>query len=173
MPRAGISHEGHGTTLSPHAPREHGTNAAIVESMRPASRRILECIDALDVVPGTRVLEIGCGPGVAARELVRRGAQVLAIDRSAVAIRQAMAGSALELATGRLRYVQASAEAFTLAPGERLLDIAVALRVGALDGRHPEAGLRAVASIRRALVPGGRLFIDGGDPLREVSLTEG
>jgi hypothetical protein len=49
-------------------------------------------------------------------------------------------------------------------------DFAVALRVGALDGRHPEADKRARRRIAAALKPGGRLFIDGGDPLREISL---
>jgi hypothetical protein len=42
-------------------------------------------------------------------------------------------------------------------------------RVGALDGRYPEAGRVAVERIRKVLVKNGRLFIDGG-PLKEVPL---
>ena len=42
--------------------------------------------------------------------------------------------------------------------------------VGALDGRHPELEARAHRNIVRALVPGGRLFTDGGAPIREVTL---
>lgn len=45
-----------------------------------------------------------------------------------------------------------------------------AVRVGVLDGRHPAARAQALDRITRALVPGGRLFIDGGDPLQEVPL---
>jgi len=42
------------------------------------------------------------------------------------------------------------------------------VRVGALDGRHPEAGDLALRRIAAATKPGARLFIDGGNPLREV-----
>lgn len=118
-----------------------------------------------------RVLEIGCGPGVAAREIVQRwrDVHVVGIDRSAVAIRQAIAGSKREIAAGRLSFRQVSAEAFCLLPGERPFDLAFAFRVGALDGRHPKAGALALPRIRAALVPGGRIFIDGGNPLRELA----
>ena len=61
-------------------------------------------------------------------------------------------------------------ETFVLVPGEQPYDLAVAIRVGALDGRHPEAGAVARAAIKAALIPGGRLYVDGGDPLREVKL---
>ena len=47
-------------------------------------------------------------------------------------------------------------------------DLAFAVRVGCLDGRHPEAAAAALTRVRAALNPGGRLFVDGGDPLREV-----
>lgn len=58
-------------------------------------------------------------------------------------------------------------------PGEAPLDLAVAIRVGALDGRHPELQAASVAAIKAALKPGGRMYIDGGDPLREIDLTAG
>ena len=76
------------------------------------------------------------------------------------------------MASGRLRFRQVAAEYFELAKGERPYDIAFAVRVGALDGRHPEAGRVARQRIRAALVRGGRLYIDGGDPLRELSLDD-
>jgi hypothetical protein len=41
---------------------------------------------------------------------------------------------------------------------------------GARTGRHPEAGRRALERIAAALAPSGRLFVDGGDPLREILL---
>lgn len=136
------------------------------------SRRLATIVEALPLRPGLRVLEIGCGPGVAARAVLARvgGGHVLAIDRSAKAIAQAIAGSAAELATGRLEFRQIAAEEFVLLKGERPYDLAFAVRVGALDGRHPQAGRIALARIRHALVPGGRLYIDGGDPLTEIAL---
>jgi cyclopropane fatty-acyl-phospholipid synthase-like methyltransferase len=136
------------------------------------SPRLAHIVAALPLRPGLRVLEIGCGPGGMARELAARigDGYVLAIDRSATAIRQAIAGSAAELAAGRLGLRQVAVEDFELAPGEAPFDLAVAVRVGALDGRHPRAGEQAHRRIAAALTPGARLYIDGGTPLREVTL---
>ena len=138
------------------------------------SPRLAAIVDALPLRPGLRVLEIGCGPGAAARAVAGRvgNGHVLAIDRSATAVAQARAGSRAEIAAGLLSVRQASAEAFELEAGEAPYDLAFAVRVGALDGRHPETGERARRQIAAALVPGGRLFIDGGDPLLEVPLGD-
>ncbi|MGP3968728.1 class I SAM-dependent methyltransferase [Streptomyces sp. 6N223] len=95
---------------------------------------------------------------------------ILAIDRSAKAISQAKAASAQEIASGRMSVRHVAAEHFALEPGEAPFDIVFAVRVGALDGRHPEAGRRALDRIAAALAPGGRLFIDGGEPLREIPM---
>jgi len=137
------------------------------------SPRLAEVVAALPLRPGMRVLEIGCGPGVAARAVLRRVGRghVLAIDRSAKAITQAIAGSAAELATGKLEYRCVAIEDLVLGKDERPYDLAFAIRVGALDGRHPAAGVAALSRLRQALVKGGRVFIDGGDPLKEVMLT--
>jgi cyclopropane fatty-acyl-phospholipid synthase-like methyltransferase len=136
------------------------------------SARLAEIVEALPLRPGMRVLEIGCGPGAAARAVAGRigDGHVLAIDRSAKAIRQATALSGDGMASGRLSVRQVAVEDFELEPGEAPFDIAFAIRVGALDGRHPELQRRAHQRIARALVPGGRLFIDGGDPLRQIAL---
>ncbi|EJE51764.1 methylase involved in ubiquinone/menaquinone biosynthesis [Acidovorax sp. CF316] len=137
------------------------------------SPRLAELVGALPLQAGMRVLEVGCGPGAAARAVLQRlggKGQVLAIDRSAKAIALAVAGSGAELATGRLVYRQVAAEELVLDAGEARYDLAFAIRVGALDGRHPQAGRFALQRIAQALVPGGRLFIDGGGPLRELAL---
>jgi cyclopropane fatty-acyl-phospholipid synthase-like methyltransferase len=138
----------------------------------PLSPRLASILGALPLRPGLRVLEIGCGPGALARAIAAAigDGHVLAIDRSATAIAQAEAGSRELIVTGRLSFRVAAAETFALAPGEAPFDLAVAIRVGALDGRHPRAGARALPRIAAALAPGGRLLIDGGAPLREVSL---
>ncbi len=141
---------------------------------RILSSRLEAIIEALPLRPGLRVLEIGCGSGAAARAIVSRigNIHVLATDRSAKAIQQAIAASSNEIASGQLCLRQVAAEDFELKAGEAPYDVAFAVRVGALDGRHPEAGQRAKRRVAEALVPNGRLFIDGGDPLREVSLAE-
>ena len=115
-----------------------------------------------------RVLEIGCGPGALARAMAARVDRgfVLGIDRSAKAVAQAEAGSVNEIKAGRLAFRQAAIEEFALAEGEQLFDLAVAVRVGALDGRHPQAGSLALRRLAAVLRPGGRLFVDG----REVRL---
>ena len=79
--------------------------------------------------------------------------------------------AAAEIAAGRLRVRQVAAEDFELLPGEAAYDLAFAVRVGALDGRYPEAGRRALGRVAAALTPAGRLFVDGGSPLREVPLA--
>src|SRR5687768_17204506 len=46
------------------------------------SRRLRKrLVDALEVGPGQRVLELGCGTGQVTAELLAAGAQVVAVDR--------------------------------------------------------------------------------------------
>jgi SAM-dependent methyltransferase len=136
------------------------------------SDRIRVFVDALPLHPGLRVLEIGCGPGVAARLATERIAPgfLLAVDRSARATGQARRGSAGQITAGLMDVRTIAAEDFVLAEGEAPFDLAFAMRVGALDGRHPNTGQLALRRIAAALTPRGRLFIDGGDPLREITL---
>jgi SAM-dependent methyltransferase len=121
-----------------------------------------------------RVLEIGCGPGAAAREVARRveNGFVLGVDRSAKAIAAAVANSKAEIAGGSLAFRTAAAEELELLDGEEPFDLAFAVRVGAFDGRHPEAGKRAKARLKTVLNRGAPLFIDGGKPLRRVPLDD-
>ena len=138
------------------------------------SPRLTAIVDALPLARGARLLEIGCGPGAAAREIASRigNGHLLGIDRSAKAVAQATAASQPAIASGVLSFRRADLEEFRLEPGEAPYDLALAVRVGVLDGRHPEGSERARRSIAAALKPGGRLFIDGGDPLREVPLDD-
>ena len=136
------------------------------------SERLRAVVDALPLQDGMRVLEIGCGPGAAAREVARRigNGHVHAIDRSPRAIAQALAGSQPEIEAGRLSFEQVSVEDFVLPDGEPLFDLAF-VRVGALDGRHPEAGQRALRRIAAALTPDGFLLVDAGAVMKRIPLT--
>jgi SAM-dependent methyltransferase len=136
------------------------------------STRLAAVVSALPLRKGMRVLEIGCGPGAAARAVARVVGEghVLAIDRSAKAIAQARAASKQEVAAGWLRLRRIAIEDFALKPGEARFDLAFAVRVGALDGRHPEASARAMKRIAEVLKPRGRLFVGDGADMREVAL---
>lgn len=139
------------------------------------SPRLQAIVYALPLKPGLRVLEIGCGPGAMARAIASRIApgHILAIDRSANAIALARRASQDELRSGVLALRQLAIEDFALHADEPRFDIAIAVRVGTLDGRHPEHEEHARRTIAAALKPRGRLFIDGGKPLREIVLTHG
>jgi SAM-dependent methyltransferase len=136
------------------------------------SARLAAVVDALPLRPDSRVLEIGCGPGAAARAVADRlgTGHVLAIDRSATAIARARAAAADQLATGRMRLRHVAAEDFVLLGEDEPLDLVFAVRVGALDGRHPAAGAQVMRRIAAATTPQARLFIDGGSPLRELTI---
>jgi len=136
------------------------------------SRRLAAIVAALPVEPTMRILEIGCGPGAAARQIARglTSGHILAIDRSDQAVWAARDGSFSEIESGRMSVRQVAIEDFDLDPGEAPFDIVFAIRVGALDGRHPEAGAKALERIAGVTTAEARLFIDGGDPLRELPI---
>ena len=137
------------------------------------SPRLAAVVDALPLEPGMRVIEVGCGPGTAAREVaVRVGptGHVLAVDRSSKAIAQLARSASPLIEEGRLSTRTTPVEALALEPDEAPYDLAFAVRVGVLDGRHPADLARALDRVAAALGPRGRLFIDGGDPLRELLL---
>ena len=138
--------------------------------MPALSARLAAIVDALPLVPGMRVLEIGGAPGAAAREIAHRigDGYILVIDRSAKGIAQVERNAAAEIEAGVIGVRQVPAEEFELLPSEEPFDLAFAIRVGAFDGRHPAVGEIARERIAAALTPTGRFFIDGGDPLREV-----
>jgi precorrin-6B methylase 2 len=114
------------------------------------SPRLRAVVQALQLREGMRVVEIGCGPGAAARavaDLVGATGHVLAVDRSAKAIEQVVLTAGGLIAEGRLSVRQVAVEDLALQSGEAPYDLAFAVRVGALDGRFPEAGAEA---LRRA-----------------------
>lgn len=128
------------------------------------SPRLLAMVDALPLQPGMRVLEIGCGPGAMVRAMAERVGDsgfVLGIDRSRKAVHQAIAASGEWIQAGRVGFRQVPVEEFALEKGESKFDLAMAVRVGALDGRHPALESVARQRIRAALVRGGVLYVDG------------
>ena len=69
----------------------------------------LDWIDSLASLKGKRVLDVGCGGGILADSMARRGANVLGIDLASKALKVAQL-HALEAKTANVQYQEISAE---------------------------------------------------------------
>jgi cyclopropane fatty-acyl-phospholipid synthase-like methyltransferase len=117
-----------------------------------ASDRLRWAVEVLDVGPADRILEIGCGHGVAVSLVCERlaGGTITAVDRSAKMIEVARRRNAA--CADRARFITASIEEAELG-GERY-DKAFAVHVAALHKQGP-----ALDVVRERLAPGGRLYL--------------
>ena len=118
------------------------------------SERLRRVVDELDVRPGDRVLEIGCGHGVAATFVCERldGGRLTAVDRSAKMIEAATKRNAAYVEAGKAEFLVAKLEELEL--GDRRFDKVFAVRVG-LFHREPE---RAHGFVEPWLAPGGKVI---------------
>jgi ubiquinone/menaquinone biosynthesis C-methylase UbiE len=118
------------------------------------SERLRAIVERLDLAPHHRVLEIGCGHGVAAELICARidGGRYLGVDRSAKMVAAAEARNRRWIERGVARFLRAEME--TLDLGEARFERVLAVRVG-LFAREPD---RARALAERWLAPGGRLL---------------
>ena len=118
------------------------------------SDRLQQVVARLDVRPGDRVLEIGCGHGVAATMICERltSGRYTAIDRSPKMIEAAARRNAAFVAAGTAEFLVAALEDADL--GDRRFDKVLAVRVG-LFHRDPA---RAHDLAVRWLVPGGTIL---------------
>jgi ubiquinone/menaquinone biosynthesis C-methylase UbiE len=122
--------------------------------MSAAVPRLRSIVAQLDIQPDDRVLEIGCGHGVAATFVCERleGGRLTAVDRSPKMIEAASRRNAACVEAGKAEFLVATLEDLDLA--DRRFDVAFAVRVGLFD-REPE---RARGLVEPWLAPGGRLF---------------
>ena len=119
--------------------------------------RIRWAVETLAVRPGDRVLEIGCGSGVAASLVCERldEGRMLAIDRSAIQIERARRRNEAYVASGRLAVETVDIADLDVEGGARF-DTVFAINVNVF-WLGPAA--EELARVRRALAPGGRLFL--------------
>jgi ubiquinone/menaquinone biosynthesis C-methylase UbiE len=119
------------------------------------SERLRRIVEQLDIRPHERVLEIGCGHGVAATFVCERldGGRLTAIDRSPKMIEAAIRRNAANVEAGKAEFLVATLEDADLR--DRRFDAIFAVRVGLFD-REPE---RARRLAERWLAPGGRLTV--------------
>jgi ubiquinone/menaquinone biosynthesis C-methylase UbiE len=119
------------------------------------SERLRSVVEQLDLRPDDRVLEIGCGHGVAATLVCERleEGRLTTVDRSAKMIQAATRRNAAYIEAGRAEFLVAILEDLDL--GDPRFDKIFAVRVG-LFHRDPE---RARSIVERWLAPGGAVFV--------------
>lgn len=116
--------------------------------------RIRWAVDVLDPRPDERLLEVGCGPGVAASLVCARltTGRLTAVDRSAVAVERTLRRCAEHVAAGRLEVVRATLDALDVTG----MDAAFSVDVNVF---WTTGATRELAALHRALRPGGRLYV--------------
>ena len=94
------------------------------------SERLRAIVDQLEIQPHDRVLEIGCGHGVAATLVCERldGGHLTAVDRSPKMIEAATRRNAAWVDAGTAEFLVAELEGLDL--GDRRFDKIFAVRVG-------------------------------------------
>ena len=123
--------------------------------MTAVPARITWAVRLIDPRPHDRLLEAGCGPGVAA-SLICAGlttGSLLAVDRSAVAVRRTAERNAACVAAGRLTVRAAPLGELTVEP---VFDAAFTIDVNVFWTRPHGPELSVLAA---ALRPGGRLLV--------------
>jgi SAM-dependent methyltransferase len=135
-------------------------------SLGKVPERIRLAVHQVDPQPGEQILEIGCGPGVAAAlvaERIDRG-HLVAIDRSATAIGRASARNAANL--DRVTFVETSMDGYE---PDRAFDKVFAVNVNVF---WTSAADKELDLVRRCLRPGGTLYLcyeaPGGRPSERV-----
>jgi len=96
-----------------------------------ASQRLVGAMDVLDVQPADRLLEVGCGHGVAVTLVAKRlgDGRIVALDRSETMIAMARRRNAAHVAVGRAEIVAAALEDADL--GDERFDKVFAVHVAA------------------------------------------
>jgi SAM-dependent methyltransferase len=124
--------------------------------MASAAERLVWAVETLAVRPDDRVLEIGCGHGVAVSLVCERldGGRVLGADRSAKMIEMAARRNAAHVAAGRATFQVAALHEADL--GDARFDLVHAIHVPVFLRGDPR---RELEIVRAHLAPGGRFAL--------------
>lgn len=145
--------------LDPTSPLASRTHAFI-------DRSVEWLVPALALRAGSRLLDLGCGPGLYATRLARRGIEVLGIDvsrRSLAHAREIALQESLPITLRRGSYLQAD-----LGSGH---DAAI-LIFEDYSALSPTQRTLLLRRVRDALVPGGRVLFDVTAAARFATVTE-
>jgi SAM-dependent methyltransferase len=125
-------------------------------SRRRAAERLVWAVETLAVEPADRLLEIGCGHGVAVSLVCERldGGSIVAIDRSPTMIEQAARRNADHVAAGRASFQAASLHEADF--GDVRFDKVSAIHVGVFLRGRPAQEL---GIIEDRLANGGRFYV--------------
>jgi ubiquinone/menaquinone biosynthesis C-methylase UbiE len=126
--------------------REYGSETPAGFALRVRRRKVLELFDQ----PGGKVLDVGCGPGVMAQEIVSRNCRFWGVDPSANMI--AIARSRFYGADA-IEFVQGGAARLEF--GDGFFD--AVLCMGVIDSLRD--GPHAMREMLRVLKPGGTLIV--------------
>ena len=112
----------------------------------------LDWIDSLASLQGRRVLDVGCGGGILADSMARKGADVLGIDLAGKALKVAQL-HAIEAATPRVRYREIAVEALA---DEMPAQFNTVTCMEMME--HVPEPASVVAACAQLVMPGGWLF---------------
>jgi len=123
---------------------------------RKAADRLVWAVAVMAVAPADRVLEIGCGHGVAVSLICEKldGGSIVAVDRSPAMVAAARKRNARYEAAGVASFLTAPLDGADL--GDGAFDKVVAIHVGVFLRGDPA---RELAVIADQLAPGGRLYL--------------
>ena len=123
------------------------------------AERLVWAVDTMVVDPEDRVLEIGCGHGVAVTLVCERlaGGKIIAIDRSAKMIEAATKRNREHIAAGKAELIVAPVDEAEL--GAQRFDKVFAVHVRSLWDRPRELDI-----VRGLLAPRGRLYLFHQEP---------
>jgi ubiquinone/menaquinone biosynthesis C-methylase UbiE len=139
-----------------HAEFKHPVLVQVYDAMFGWSRDDDFFMSVVDATPASRVLDLGCGTGRLAIAMTAAGHRVTGVDPARASLEAARNKCGAEQVT----WIEGSSEVLS----DAAFDVAVMTSHVAQFFVTDEHWDRALADIKRALVPGGRLTFDSRDP---------